>query len=90
MLTYLNLDGNAFILRDREGKHTRALWLPRPDKMSPVIRQNAAIYDEDALLGYAYTTQNGEKLYFLPEQVIHIKYPDPNDRYGGLGRGIPH
>ena len=89
LLTYLNLDGNAFILRDREGKRTKALWLPRPDKMSPVIRQNAAIYDEDALLGYAYTTQNGEKLYFLPEQVIHIKYPDPNDRYGGLGRGIP-
>ncbi len=94
LLTYLNLDGNAFILREREGTNslkgrTTALWLPRPDKINPVIQSDGVIYDRRSLLGYAYTTQSGEKLYFMPEQVIHIKYPDPNDRYHGLGRGIP-
>jgi len=89
LLTYFNLDGNAFVLRDHVGKRTRALWLPRPDKMSPVIDQKGSLYEPGALLGYSYNTQGGEKLYFLPEDVIHIKYPNPNDRYHGMGRGIP-
>jgi len=94
LLTYINLDGNVFILRERSGKDgktgkTRALWLPRPDMMSPVIDARGQIYEQGALLGYSYMTRGGEKMYFLPEQVIHIKYPDPNDPYHGLGRGIP-
>jgi len=94
LLTYLNLDGNIFILRERSGKDgktgkTTALWLPRPDMMSPVIDARGQIYEQGALLGYSYLTRGGEKVYFLPEQVIHIKYPDPNDPYHGLGRGIP-
>ena len=94
LLTYLNLDGNVFILRERSGNDgktgkTTALWLPRPDMMSPVINTKGQIYDKGALLGYSYLTRGGEKLYFLPEQVIHIKYPNPNDPYHGLGRGIP-
>jgi len=92
LLTYLNLDGNAFILRERgDGLRgeTVAMWLPRPDKMTPVIDTRRQVYDEGALLGYSYMMQNGEKVLFMPEQVIHIKYPDPNDPYHGLGRGIP-
>lgn len=92
LLTYLNLDGNAFILRERRDGprgETIAMWLPRPDKMTPVIDTRRQVYDEGALLGYSYMMQNGEKVLFMPEQVIHIKYPDPNDRYHGLGRGIP-
>ena len=92
LLTYLNLDGNAFILRERRDGprgETIAMWLPRPDKMTPVIDTRRQAYDEGALLGHSYMLQTGEKVLFMPEQVIHIKYPDPNDRYHGLGRGIP-
>lgn len=89
LITYLNLDGNAYILRERERDKTTAMWLPRPDMMSAVIDTKKSLFEEKALLGYAYTTQSGEKLYFLPEDVIHIKYPNPNDPHGGMGRGHP-
>jgi len=88
LLTYLNLDGNVFILRDREGKHTKALWLPRPDKFTPVIDKKGILYEPDTLVGYTYSTPS-DKLYFMPEDVIHIKYPNPGDPYHGAGRGIP-
>lgn len=91
LVTYLNLDGNAYVIKEREetGAQTVAMWLPRPDLMTPVLDPRKSVFDEDALLGYVYTTQNGEKLYFLPDSVIHFKYPNPNDPYGGLGRGHP-
>ena len=89
LITYLNLDGNAYIIREREDGLTTAMWLPRPDLMSAVVDSRKSIFEANALLGYAYTAQNGEKLYFLPEDVIHIKYPNPNDPHGGMGRGHP-
>jgi HK97 family phage portal protein len=89
LITYLNLDGNAYIIREREGVNTKAMWLPRPDLMSAVVDGKKSIFEANALLGYAYITQTGEKLYFLPEDVIHIKYPNPNDPHGGMGRGHP-
>ena len=57
--------------------------------MTPLIDRTKQIYDPDAVIGYVYRTEYGERLTFLPEDVIHIKFPNPNDPYGGLGRGIP-
>ncbi len=89
LITYLNLDGNAYIIREREYGRTTAMWLPRPDMMSAVVDIRKSMFEASTLLGYAYTMQTGEKLYFLPEDVIHIKYPNPNDPHGGMGRGHP-
>lgn len=87
--TYYYLDGNAFILIGRENGRTNELWLPQPDRMHPVINRSKSFYDPDALLGFVYRTLDGESIGFLPEDVMHIKFPNPNDPYGGLGRGIP-
>lgn len=93
LISYLNLDGNAYVIRERDevdgGKRTVSMWLPRPDLMTPVLNNSKSIFDQDAILGYVYVMQTGEKLYFLPEDVIHFKYPNPNDPHGGLGRGHP-
>jgi HK97 family phage portal protein len=79
--TYLNIDGNAFIIRERKGKKTVAMWLPRPDRMRPVIEKRG-------LVGYVYVAEDGERIPFLVEDVIHIKEPNPADPYEGLGRGM--
>jgi HK97 family phage portal protein len=79
--TYLNIDGNAFIIRVREGRKTKELWLPRPDRMRPVIK------DRD-LVGYVYVTETGERIPWLADEVIHIKEPNPSDPFEGLGRGL--
>lgn len=79
--TYLNIDGNAFIIREKKGRRTVALWLPRPDRMRPVIEGND-------LVGYVYVPETGEPIAWLPEEVIHVKEPNPADPYEGLGRGM--
>lgn len=79
--TYLNIDGNAFIIREKKGRRTTALWLPRPDRMRPVIQGRD-------LVGYVYVTDAGEEIPWLPEEVIHVKEPNPGDPYEGLGRGL--
>ncbi|MFN7088641.1 MAG: phage portal protein, partial [Candidatus Paceibacteria bacterium] len=33
---------------------------------------------------YKYT-ENNQELYFEPYQILHFKYPDPNDPYEGIG-----
>jgi HK97 family phage portal protein len=81
LYTYLNIDGNAFIIRERKGTRTTAMWLPRPDRMRPVIEGRG-------LVGYVYVTMDGERIPFLVEDVIHIKEPNPADPYEGLGRGM--
>lgn len=87
--TYLNLDGNVFIVREMAGKRTTKLWLPRPDRMTPVVARGAAVWEAKGLLGFVYTSESGEKVGFLPDEVFHIKFPNPYDPTGGLGRGIP-
>jgi len=79
--TYLNMDGNAFVIREREGERTTALWLVRPDRMRPVV-------DRRSLLGYVYVADDGERVPFTPEEVIHDKFPNPGDPFEGLGRGV--
>lgn len=79
--TYLNIAGEAYIIQERQGKQTRKLWMPRPDLMHPVIARRD-------LLGYVYIGLDGDRIPFLPEEVRHIKLPNPYDAYQGLGRGL--
>jgi HK97 family phage portal protein len=78
---YLNLDGNAFVIREKTGER-EFHWLPRPDKMS-------VIPGGGDILGFVYTTETNRKIPFLPEEIIHIKFVNPGDKFDGLGRGIP-
>jgi len=82
MNTYRNLEGNAFLIKEKKGKQTEKLWLVRPDRMRPVPK-------EKELLGYVYVPVEGEKVPYLPGEVIHVKFVNPLDPFEGLGRGIP-
>jgi HK97 family phage portal protein len=54
------------------------MWPVRPDRMEPVPDRNKF------LLGWIYTGPNGEQVPLSHEEVIFLKYPDPNDVYRGL------
>jgi HK97 family phage portal protein len=85
--TFLNLAGECFIIKvGFGGKVGRSsslgeMYLVRPDRMHPVPGGKT-------LLGFVYIGDDGQRLPFLPDEIIHIKYPDPYDRWEGLGRGF--
>lgn len=79
-LTFLHLEltGNAFwaIIRDNK-KQPVELWPLYPNYMR--IVEDA----HDFISGYVYTV-NGEQVPFLPEDIIHHKYSNPNDLRWGM------
>ena len=75
--TFLNLEGNAFAVKQPD-----ELWLARPDRMRQVIRNNE-------LYGYMYFREDNARIPFLPDEIVHVKMPNPGDPYDGLGRGLP-
>lgn len=85
--TYINLIGEAYIIKvgfgGKPGWQTRPaeLYLPRPDLMYPVP-------GEKKLLGFVHRSLDGTRTPFTPEEVIHVKRPNPNDPYEGFGRGL--
>jgi HK97 family phage portal protein len=79
--TFLNLAGECFIIYD-DSQEPAQMFFSRPDRIKPIPLSRE-------LLGFLYVTEDGEKLPFLPENIIHIKYPDPLDEFEGLGRGLP-
>ena len=86
LIVYLELDGNVFVYkaRERPGGPVVGLYPLRSDRVRPVPKAGR-------LLGYVYDGQDmGHFLGlepFLPEDVIHVKYPNPADPFEGLGRG---
>lgn len=84
--TFLNLAGEVFIYKIKSNSgETQELRFMRPDRMFPVVKQVRELFE---LSGYVFEDYNGERFPFLPDEIIHIKYPNPGDRVGGLGRGI--
>lgn len=80
--THLNIAGNAFLVRSPEGGQNGSMWIVRPDRMH-------AVPGRRELLGYVYVGEDGAKTPFLPQDVIHVKLPNPLDPYEGLGPGMP-
>lgn len=85
--TYLSLSGNAYLFIDREGSRggvPNALYPLRPDRVY-------LIPGEGTIKGWLYrppTYSMAEGLPILPEDMIHIKFPNPGDEYEGLGYGL--
>lgn len=84
--TYLNLAGNCYTWLDRPkpGVLPTALWNLRPDRVYVVP-------NERRLMGYLYVPDDRARedgIPMLPEDVIHIKFPNPRDRFEGLGYGL--
>lgn len=85
--TFLNIVGEAYVIKvgfgGRVGRPVKPgeFYLARPDLMHPVP-------GEKKLLGFVYRGVDGKRTPFMPDEVIHIKYPNPNDQWEGLGRGL--
>lgn len=80
--SHLQLTGNAYILlsgvKDSMSKPT-ALYVLNPANMSPI---KAPL--PEFLKGYKYEV-SGYNTIYQTHEIIHIKIPDPNDPYEGLG-----
>lgn len=55
------------------------MWPVRPDRMEPVPDPDKFV------LGYVYTSPDGERVPLKPNEVIQIRMPNPLDIYRGLG-----
>jgi HK97 family phage portal protein len=93
LITYLELDGNAFIwqapataLRSAQDAVPAGLFPLRSDRVRPVPGRTR----EQPLLGYVYDPADQgawSREPYLPDEIIHVKYPNPADPFEGLGRG---
>lgn len=76
---HLDLTGEAFIILQKVGSIVFEMWPVRPDRMQPV--KHPTRY----LTGWIYTGPDGEEVPLELDQVIHLKYPNPDDPYRGRG-----
>jgi HK97 family phage portal protein len=79
---YLELVGEAPWLLDRGEKNNQpptSIWLLRPDKLTVLPDP------EKVIGGYKYQLDGGSTQVFKPEQVIFLKYPDPERPLRGVG-----
>lgn len=80
--TYLELAGNSYWLLDGVEKETdrpKAIFLLNPRYTNPVPAPLP-----EFIKGYSYSV-DGKSVTYKPFQVLHMKYPDPNDPYQGIG-----
>ena len=76
--TYLEAAGNCFweLAMNKAGMPTEIYPLnPKNMKIKPDKKEFIA--------GYEYNV-NGKDVNFEPQEIIHLKYPDPNNEYWGL------
>lgn len=81
---HLESTGNAYWFLEgvkSDGDKPLAIHIMNPAKVKVVVDRNVF---PSRIEGYQYRA--GTKTYlFKPYEVLHIKYPDPNDPYEGIG-----
>jgi HK97 family phage portal protein len=84
---FKDLDGNAFwfLARDRDGKgKIQAIYPLRPDKVNIVTnKENGLVID-----GYVYTSQDGTKVPFSKNEILHFKNFNPLGNHPFPHRGL--
>ena len=83
---YFNLSGNNYTVLERDGDEVVGMYHLRPDRIFIVPSPN-----KKQLIGFWYVPegmafQDGTP--YPPEDIIHIKLPNPMDPLDGLGYGI--
>lgn len=76
---HLDLIGEGMFILVKEGGFVIEMWPVRPDRMQPVK------HPTKYLTGWIYTGPDGEKVPLTLDQVVQIKYPNPDDPYRGRG-----
>ena len=80
----LKLSGDAFVWKNRnESGKVQELWNLRPDKV--IIVTDPELY----IKGYEFQRADGTTVKFVPEDIIHFKYPNPLDEFYGLSPVTP-
>lgn len=84
---FLNTTGNAFTFLERSNRNQlpKAIW-----PLNPVNIQIIPT-DSGEIKGYLYNPQgrlNENSLPILPENMMHVKLPNPSDPLQGLGFGL--
>ena len=85
---YLNIRGDVFIYleRPKRGGLPEAMYSLRPDRVFIIPQRK-----ERAPLGYLYVREGempSQGLPILPEDMIHVKLPNPLDPLEGMGYGL--
>lgn len=78
LVAYLELTGNAYILKDNPKNPTKLLPIP-PQNIS-IVMDAAGIEP----IGYKITGKNGA-ITKTVEEIIHLKYPNPSSPFKGAG-----
>lgn len=60
-------------------KRPKEVYLMRPDKME------VAIDDDGSVKGYVLIKKHGERVLFMPQEILHFKMFNPYNSYRGLG-----
>lgn len=78
-MQHLELTGEGWWVLDKENPLgiPTGMWMVRPDRIEPIPDPS------DYLTGYMYTTPYGERIPLRVDEVIMIKYPDPEDPFRG-------
>ncbi len=79
-MTYLELTGNAIWLLVRDGLGIAEMWVIPSQWIKPKHTS------KEPLVGYEMDIGSGAKPIPIPiEDIVHIRYPNPMDRFWGLG-----
>lgn len=82
---FLNLSGNCYIYLDKENIPW-AMYLLRPDQVRIVPKPGGK-----ELMGFLYIPSGKSQVDavpYLPEDIIHIRLPNPLDPLDGMGYGL--
>lgn len=85
-LVYLNLSGNFFVWLDRPSPEAlpTAMYPLRPDRVKILVR-------DQKIVGYLYIPEGkrpADGVPLLPQDVMHVKLPNPLDPLEGFGYGL--
>lgn len=81
--SHLELTGNAYWLLDgvKDAKSIPTAIYPLNPACVKVIRGDM----REPIKGYTYTARNQKPVFFATHEILHLKYPDPNDNIEGVG-----
>ena len=84
-IVYLNLSGNNYVFLDWQGDQLKAMYNIRPDRIRIAAK-------EKELAGYLYAPDGFHHrdniIPILPKNILHIKFPNPDDDLEGMGYGL--
>lgn len=82
--THLELTGNAYWYLDgctSENSKPKAIYILKPDRV--IIKKTGTF--PQTVVSYEYNDGNNIKKSFKPYEILHIKYPNPNNPFIGQG-----